>query len=81
MHSTPCSVQGWEKRDAGVLASAYSPDGRLLPPGAPAATGVSLDTLSFDEQGDLAVEEGHCTLRAGDQEADDGTYVVVVHRR
>jgi uncharacterized protein (TIGR02246 family) len=90
-------VQGWEKGDAGALASVYAPDGRLLPPGAPAATGVaiehfwqgvldsgitgvSLETLSFDEQGDLAVEEGHYTLRAGDQVADDGTYVVV-HRR
>jgi uncharacterized protein (TIGR02246 family) len=43
-------------------------------------TAVSLETLSFEEQGDLAVEEGHYTLRAGDQVADDGSYVVV-HRR
>jgi uncharacterized protein (TIGR02246 family) len=90
-------VQAVEKGDAEVLASVYAPDGRLLPPGAPATTGaaiehfwqsvldsgitgVSLETLSFDEQGHLAVEEGHYTMRIGDQVADDGTYVVV-HRR
>jgi uncharacterized protein (TIGR02246 family) len=43
-------------------------------------TEVSLETLSLDERGDVAVEEGHYTLRAGDQVVDDGSYVVV-HRR
>ena len=43
-------------------------------------TGGSLSTVSVEEQGDLAVEEGRYELRAGNQVLDTGKYVVV-HRR
>ena len=43
-------------------------------------TGGSLSTVSLEEQGDLAVEEGRYELRAGNQVVDTGKYVVV-HRR
>ena len=40
----------------------------------------NLSTVSLEEQGDFAVEEGRCELRAGNQVVDTGKYVVV-HRR
>ncbi|SDL75349.1 conserved hypothetical protein [Geodermatophilus siccatus] len=43
-------------------------------------TGGSLSTVSLEEQGDLAVEEGRYELTAGNQVVDTGKYVVV-HRR
>ncbi len=43
-------------------------------------TGGALETVSFEEVGDVAVEEGQYTLQAGGQVADSGKYVVV-HRR
>jgi ketosteroid isomerase-like protein len=46
----------------------------------PGLTGGSLSTVSLEEQGDLAVEEGRYELTAGNQVVDTGTYVVV-HRR
>ena len=91
-------VQGLEKGDAGLMASVYAEDGRLLPPGSEPVsgqaaieqfwqgalgqglTGGSLSTVSLEEQGDLAVEEGRYELRAGNQVVDTGKYVVV-HRR
>ncbi len=92
-------VQGLEKGDAGLMASAYAEDGRLLPPGSEPVsgqaaieqfwqgalgqglTGGSLSTVSLEEQGDLAVEEGRYELRAGNQVVDTGKYVVVHRRR
>ena len=90
-------VQGLEKGDAGVVASAYAPDARLLPPGEPAASGSAiqaywqgaidsgvsggaLKTVSVEEHGDVAVEEGSYELRGGGEVVDRGKYVVV-HRR
>ncbi len=43
-------------------------------------SGGSLATVSFEEHGDVAVEEGEYTIRAGGEVADHGKYVVV-HRR
>jgi ketosteroid isomerase-like protein len=43
-------------------------------------SGGSLETVSFEEHGDVAVEEGEYTIRAGGEVADHGKYVVV-HRR
>ena len=40
----------------------------------------TLETLSFEEHGDVAVEEGEYTIRAGGEVVDHGKYVVV-HRR
>jgi uncharacterized protein (TIGR02246 family) len=42
--------------------------------------GGVLKTLTLDEQGDLAVEEGQYEVRAGGAVVDTGKYVVV-HRR
>jgi ketosteroid isomerase-like protein len=44
------------------------------------ATGGSLETLSLEEHGDIAVEQGRFEVRAGDDVVDRGKYVVV-HRR
>jgi ketosteroid isomerase-like protein len=43
-------------------------------------TGGALETVSFEELGDIAVEEGEYTMRAGGEVVDNGKYVVV-HRR
>jgi uncharacterized protein (TIGR02246 family) len=43
-------------------------------------TGARLETVSLEELGDVAVEEGRYEMRAGDQVAQAGKYVVV-HRR
>ena len=43
-------------------------------------SGGSLDTVSLEEHGDVVVEEGEYTMRAGGEVADHGKYVVV-HRR
>ncbi len=42
--------------------------------------GGALETVSFEEHGDVAVEEGEYRIQAGDQVVDHGKYVVV-HRR
>ncbi|MGY1823264.1 YybH family protein [Geodermatophilus sp. SYSU D00079] len=42
--------------------------------------GGALKTLTLEEQGDLAVEEGQYEIRAGGAVVDSGKYVVV-HRR
>lgn len=42
--------------------------------------GGALETVSFEEHGDVAVEEGEFRAQAGDQVVDHGKYVVV-HRR
>jgi uncharacterized protein (TIGR02246 family) len=91
-------VQGMEKGDAAMVASVYAPDGRVLPPGAPAVQGSAaieqfwrgmldqgveggaLKTVSLEELGDVAVEEGQYEIRAGGAVVDTGKYVVV-HRR
>ncbi|MGY1709181.1 YybH family protein [Geodermatophilus sp. SYSU D00758] len=90
-------VQALERGDAATMASVYTPDARLLPPGAEPQTGAgierfwraaidqgvtggTLETVSLEESGDLAVEEGRYELRAGDETIDRGKYVVV-HRR
>ena len=39
-----------------------------------------LETLSFEEHGDVALEEGQYEVRAGDEVVDSGKYLVV-HRR
>lgn len=88
--------QGLEKGDAAAVASVYGPGARLMPPGAPTLTGPaiqefwqsamdsgmsgSLETVSFEEHGDVAVEEGEYTIQADGQVVDHGKYVVV-HRR
>ncbi|WP_448616148.1 YybH family protein [Modestobacter sp. URMC 112] len=43
-------------------------------------TDGSLDTVSFEEHGDVAVEEGTYTMQVGGEVVDHGKYVVV-HRR
>ena len=40
----------------------------------------TLETVSFEEHGDVAIEEGTYTVQLGGQMADHGKYVVV-HRR
>ena len=88
--------QGLEKGDADVVASVYAPDARLFPPGSDVVEGSAirdfwqgaidagvrggLETVSFEEHGDVAVEEGEYRIQAGDQVVDHGKYVVV-HRR
>ncbi len=92
-------VQGLEKGDAGLMASLYAEDGRVLAPGSEPVSGQaaieqfwqgaldqgltagSLSTVSLEEQGDLAVEEGRYELSAGNQVVDTGTYVVVLRRQ
>lgn len=43
-------------------------------------SGGALETLTYEEHGDLAIEEGRYTMQAGGQVVDHGKYVVV-HRR
>jgi uncharacterized protein (TIGR02246 family) len=43
-------------------------------------TDVVLETCSFEEHGDVAVEEGQYEIRAGEEVFDSGKYLVV-HRR
>ncbi len=43
-------------------------------------TGATLETVSFEEHGDVAVEEGLYEIRAGDEVVQAGKYLVV-HRR
>jgi len=43
-------------------------------------TDVVLETRTFEEHGEVALEEGQYEIRAGDQEFDSGKYLVV-HRR
>jgi uncharacterized protein (TIGR02246 family) len=43
-------------------------------------SGAALDTVSFEEHGDVAVEEGRYEIRVGDEVVDRGKYVLV-HRR
>jgi ketosteroid isomerase-like protein len=43
-------------------------------------TGGALETVSVEEHGDVAVEEGEYRMEVGGQVADHGKYVVV-HRR
>ena len=43
-------------------------------------SGGSLETVSFEEHGDVAVEEGEYTMQSGGEVVDHGKYVVV-HRR
>jgi ketosteroid isomerase-like protein len=43
-------------------------------------TGGSLETLAFEEHGDVALEEGRYQLQAGEDVVDVGKYLVV-HRR
>ena len=43
-------------------------------------SGGALETVSFEEHGDVAIEEGEYTLRSGAEVVDNGKYVVV-HRR
>jgi ketosteroid isomerase-like protein len=45
-----------------------------------AGIGGALETVSFEEHGDIAVEQGRYELRAGTDVVDRGKYVVV-HRR
>jgi uncharacterized protein (TIGR02246 family) len=90
-------VQALEKGDSGLLASVYSPDARLLPPGSDPLTGQGiqaywqsvmdmgvtggrLETVSFEERDDLAVEVGHYEVHVRSDVVDEGNYVVV-HRR
>jgi ketosteroid isomerase-like protein len=90
-------VQGVDKGDAALIASAYAPDARLLPPGSAALTGPAIEqfwagllnaglsggalhTGSFEEHGDVAIEEGTYEMEVGGSVVDTGTYVVV-HRR
>jgi ketosteroid isomerase-like protein len=43
-------------------------------------SGGALETVSFEEYGDVAVEEGEWRMEIGEQVVDHGKYVVV-HRR
>jgi ketosteroid isomerase-like protein len=43
-------------------------------------TGGTLETLAFEELGDVALEEGQFEVRVGEEVVDTGKYVVV-HRR
>jgi ketosteroid isomerase-like protein len=43
-------------------------------------SGGSLETVSFEEHGDVVVEEGAYTMQVGGEVVDHGKYVVV-HRR
>jgi ketosteroid isomerase-like protein len=43
-------------------------------------TGGTLETLAFEEHGDVALEEGRFEVRIGEEVVDTGKYVVV-HRR
>jgi ketosteroid isomerase-like protein len=43
-------------------------------------SGGALDTVAFEEHGDVAVEEGVYRMEVGDQVVDHGKYIVV-HRR
>ncbi|MCU1606441.1 MAG: uncharacterized protein JWP46_2906 [Modestobacter sp.] len=91
-------VQGLEKGDAALIASAYAPDARLLPPGSEALTGPAIEqfwaglltsgvsggalhTRSFEEHGEVAIEEGEYEMEVGGSVVDTGTYVVVHRRR
>jgi ketosteroid isomerase-like protein len=89
-------AQGLEKGDADVVASVYAPDARIFPPGEEVLTGPAiqafwqgaidsgvtgaLETVTLEEHGDVALEEGRYELRAGDEVVDRGKYLVV-HRR
>ena len=44
-------------------------------------TSATMRTVSVDEHGDAAVEEGRYEMRIGEQVVDEGTYVVVHHRQ
>jgi ketosteroid isomerase-like protein len=87
---------GLEKGDAELVASVYAPDAQAFPPGADVLTGPaiqafwqgaidaglagSLETVGFEEHGDVAIEHGRFELVAGSDVVDRGKYVVV-HRR
>jgi ketosteroid isomerase-like protein len=89
-------VQGLEKGDADIVASVYSPDAVVFPPGDDALTGPaiqafwqgaidsgitgSLHTVAVEEHGEIAVEQGRFELRIGTDVIDRGKYVVV-HRQ
>jgi ketosteroid isomerase-like protein len=89
-------AQGLEKGDAELIASVYAPDARIFPPGGEVLTGPAiqaywqgavdsglagaLETVSLEEHGNVALEEGRYELRAGGGVVDNGKYLVV-HRR
>jgi ketosteroid isomerase-like protein len=89
-------TQGLEKGDAALVASVYGPGARLMPPGSDTLTGAAieqfwqsavdaglsgaLETVSVEELGDVAIEEGRYTIRDRGEVVDHGNYVVV-HRR
>jgi uncharacterized protein (TIGR02246 family) len=90
-------VEALEKRDAAALASCYAPDARVMPPGAPAATGQGIQQVwqGFIDMGvdggaltTVTVEElGDTAIEVGRYEIRAGAQTadvgkyVVVHRR
>ncbi len=90
-------VQALEKGDSGLLASVYSPDARLLPPGSDMATGQGIQAY-WQHVMDLGVtggrletvsleDRGDLAVEVGRYEMSVGSDVVdkgkyvVIHRR